>query len=55
MKLADLNNLTLDNIGSWPLPVRVAVAILVFLLILGLGYWQDISSQEEELAKAQNT
>ena len=55
MKLADLNNLTLDNIGSWPFPVRVVVAILVFLLILGLGYWQDISTQEEELAKAQNT
>ncbi len=55
MKLADLNNLTLDNIGSWPWPVRVVVAILVFSLILGLGYWQDISTQEEELAKAQNT
>lgn len=55
MNMADLKNLSFDNIGSWPLPIRVAVASLVFVLLLGLGYWQDISVLQESLAKAERT
>lgn len=50
MKLSDLNNLTLDNIGTWPVPVKVAAAIIVFSLIVGLGYWKDTSIQRATLA-----
>lgn len=52
MKLADLNNLTLENIGTWPVPVKAGVAAIVFLLILGFGYWQDVSDQQQRLAEA---
>jgi len=55
MKLADLNNLTLDNIGSWPLPVRVVVAVLLFSLLLGASYLQDISGLRDELAAAEES
>lgn len=53
MNMADLKNLSFDNIGSWPVPIRVAVGILVFSLLLGLGYWQDISVLQDTLAKAE--
>ena len=38
MKMSDLNNLNLENIGSWPTPVKVAGAILVASLIIGIGW-----------------
>lgn len=52
MKLSDLNNLTLENIGTWPVPVKAGVAAIVFLLILGFAYWQDVSGQQQRLAEA---
>lgn len=42
MKMSDLNNLSLDNIGSWPLPVKVVGAVLVFVAIVGAGWYYDI-------------
>jgi type IV pilus assembly protein PilO len=50
MKLSELNNLTLENIGTWPKPVKIAAAIVVFAVILGLGFWKDVSVQQENLA-----
>ena len=42
MTLSDLNNLNAENIGSWPLPVKIFGGLLVFALI-GFGGWkQDI-------------
>ena len=52
MKLSDLNNLNLENIGSWPLPVRIVVAALLFAVLLGAAYLQDISTLQDELAAA---
>lgn len=49
MKLSDLNNLTLDNIGSWPLPVKVVGAVLVFAAIVGGGWYQDIKELQVKL------
>ncbi len=45
MTLSDLNNLSLDNIGTWPLPVKIVVAILVFVAIGFAGYKTDIKDQ----------
>jgi type IV pilus assembly protein PilO len=52
VKLSDLNNLTLENIGTWPAPVKGVCALLVFALILGLGYWHDVSNQQLRLVEA---
>lgn len=52
MKLSELNNLNLENIGSWPLPVRIVVAGLLFAVLLGAAYLQDISTLQDELAAA---
>ncbi len=34
----DLNDLDLDNIGSWPMPIKVLLALLLFAALLGSGY-----------------
>lgn len=52
MKLSELNNLNLENLGSWPLPVRIVVAALLFAMLLGAAYLQDISTLQDELAAA---
>ena len=53
MKMSDLNNLTIDNIGTWPVPIKVAFTILVCGVILGLSYWKDVSPLQETLQQEQ--
>lgn len=45
----NLSELTFENIGSWPLFIKVALCISSFLLIIFLGYWLNLSHQLEEL------
>ena len=51
----DWNNLTdVESIGVWPGPVKVLLALLVFALCMGLGYWfliQDLQSQLQRAAQ----
>jgi type IV pilus assembly protein PilO len=53
MNMSDLNNLTFDNIGSWPGIVKVVFIIIVCSAILGLAYWKDISVLQEDLKKVE--
>ena len=53
MTLAELNNLSFDNIGSWPVVVKIVFILIVCSGILGLAYWKDINPLREDLAKAQ--
>tara|TARA_R110002095_G_scaffold41514_1_gene38212 strand:- start:1071 stop:1664 length:594 start_codon:yes stop_codon:yes gene_type:complete len=53
MTLAELNNLSFDNIGSWPVVVKIVFILIVCSGILGLAYWKDINPLHEDLAKAQ--
>ena len=52
-KKIDLNNLTLENLGSWPLPVKGGAVAILCALILGGGYWYDTKPQQEAFAQAQ--
>ena len=54
MNFSDLNELDLHNIANWPLPARIAVVAMVFVGVLGLGYWLDIKDQRISLEKAEN-
>jgi type IV pilus assembly protein PilO len=54
MDLSDLNELDLNNIANWPLPARIAVIAIIFVGVLGLGYWLDIKDQRIGLEKAEN-
>ncbi len=53
MTLAELNNLSFDNIGSWPVVVKIVFILIVCSGILGLAYWKDINPLREDLAKVQ--
>lgn len=53
MTLAELNNLSFDNIGSWPVVVKIVFILIVCSSILGLAYWKDINPLREDLAKVQ--
>lgn len=61
MKLEDFNNIDFKNAGSLPLPMKAVLLLMMFIVLLGLGYyfmWSpsldtlDVSkSKEEELRK----
>lgn len=53
MKLQDLNNLSLDNAGSWPTPAKAGAIVLLCAAVLGAGYWFDTKGQFERLAAAE--
>ena len=53
MNLSDLNELDSNNISSWPLPPRIFVVAVVFVGVLGLGYWLDIKDQRINLEKVE--
>lgn len=53
MKLSDLNNLSFQNIGSWPLPVKAVFILLVCAAILGLATWKDINPLRDKLGTVQ--
>lgn len=50
----DFNELNLDNIGSWPMPIKVGAWVLAFLLVLVFAYVYDISAQRDQLAQVEN-
>ena len=49
----DINDLDADNIGSWPMPVKIVVWVLVMAAVLTLGYVYDISDLQDNLALEQ--
>ncbi|MGD8483329.1 MAG: type 4a pilus biogenesis protein PilO [Thioalkalispiraceae bacterium] len=51
MKDFDLNDLDLSTIGSWPMAAKAVIIIIVCVIVLTLGYFLDIKSQQETLAK----
>ena len=53
MNLSELNDLDISNIANWPLPARVFVVSMVFVGVLGLGYWLDVKDQRISLEKAE--
>jgi len=54
MDLSELNELDLSNIANWPLPARIFVIALVFVGVLGAGYWLDIKDQRAQLEKSEH-
>lgn len=49
MNSFNLSELTLDNVGQWPILVKVGTVLVIALLIIGLGYWVIIKSNFEQL------
>lgn len=53
LKEFDINDLNIENIGGWPLPVKVILWLLVFGAVLLAGYVWDISDLQSALASDQ--
>jgi type IV pilus assembly protein PilO len=49
----DVNELSLDNIGSWPVSVKFIAWVLVFVLVVLAGYFYNISDLRNELAQTE--
>jgi len=54
--MSDLNlsDLTLDNIGSWPLIVKAVLLVVFFSILVGLGYMLSFKEQLETLESLQS-
>lgn len=50
----DVNELTLDNMGSWPQVVKLIFAVMVAIAIAALSYYMLVSSKIDALKAAQN-
>lgn len=49
LKSLDLNNLNFNDVGGWPMSVKVIAIVLACLVVLGGGYYMDTQVQLEEL------
>ncbi|CAM3778066.1 type IV pilus inner membrane component PilO [Rheinheimera salexigens] len=50
----DVNDLDIENMGSWPVAVKVIFAFILAVLVCTLSYFLMIDSQIDELAVAEN-
>jgi type IV pilus assembly protein PilO len=48
----DINDLDFDNVGSWPMVIKVLVWVVILLIVLGLGYFYHIKNLQTELGTA---
>jgi type IV pilus assembly protein PilO len=57
MKLDDFNNIDFKNAGGLPMPVKLVLLSILFLLLVALGYWflwrDEIANIDQAKAKEQ--
>ena len=51
----NVNDLDFNNMGVWPAPVKAITGVIVFILVLILGYQVFISDDEAQLEREVNT
>lgn len=52
--IEELQSLDVNDVGRWPLPFRLAVIVLVFAVVMGLGiYWFIIQDKAPQLGRVQ--
>lgn len=52
-KAIDFNNLDVNNVGSWPAMVKVLVMMVLFVLVIGVGYYLHITDKQSELGQVE--
>ena len=50
----DFNELSVDNIGSWPLAVKVIAWVLLFIVLITLGYFYSIADMRDQLTQVES-
>ena len=51
----DINNLDMQNMGGWPLPIKIGLIVIVVAAILIAGWYYDIQGLRENIAKLEAT
>ena len=52
--IEELQSLDANDVGRWPLPFRVAVIVIVFIVVTGLGiYWFIVKDNAPQLERAE--
>ena len=46
----DVNSLDFDNVGSWPIPIKLFIWVLLVALVLAAGYYYHIEELQTQLA-----
>lgn len=49
MKLDDFNNIDINNVGNLPAPVKAVLLAVIFIVLVGLGYYFLLSPELETL------
>jgi len=49
----DFASLDFDNVGSWPVPIKVAIWVLLLVAVLAAGYYYHIEELQVQLAKVE--
>jgi type IV pilus assembly protein PilO len=49
----DINDLDFDNVGSWPVPVKLVIWAVLFIGVLAAGYYYHIKDLQTELTKVE--
>ena len=49
----DFNDLDLNNIGTWPTPIKLILMLVVFSLVLGGGYYYYLTDKQTVLEQAE--
>jgi type IV pilus assembly protein PilO len=50
----DLSSLDFDNVGSWPVPVKLFIWLVLLLAVLAAGYYYHVEDLQIQLAKVEN-
>ncbi len=50
----DFNDLDVNNIGSWPRAIKIILMLLVFSIVLGVGYYYYLTDKQSLLARAES-
>ena len=49
----DLNDLDVNNIGAWPSAVKFIAMVLLFALVLGIGYYVHVKDKQTQLERVE--
>lgn len=49
----DVNSLDFDNVGSWPVPVKLFIWVVLLIAVLAAGYYYHIEDLQIQLAKVE--
>ena len=52
MNLDEIRNLNINDLTSWPVPIKIVGIVIVGIFILGAGYWFIIQGELEQYAEA---